>query len=146
VLLAGRGLEMDHPSTAANIATLVQVVTERPGQRILNAADPDAPNGLAISPAIAGLARHQWREVLLDDDTPGDLVRHPWHTLPPFVLDMRAAAALGYQPLGDYATTIIEEARWLIDQYRTNPDTQLSAGLDKEFFTGRALSTWLPAS
>jgi hypothetical protein len=56
VLLAGRGLGMDHPSAAANIATLVQVVAERPGQRILNAADPDAPNGLAISPAIAGLA------------------------------------------------------------------------------------------
>jgi hypothetical protein len=49
---------------------------------------------------------------------------------------MRAAAALGYQPVGDYATTVIEEVRWLIDQYRMNPDAQLPAGLDEEFFTG----------
>jgi hypothetical protein len=49
---------------------------------------------------------------------------------------MRAAAALGYQPVGDYATTVIEEVRWLIDQDRMNPDAQRPAGLDEEFFTG----------
>lgn len=33
VLLTGRGLGGDHPPAAANIAALVQVVAERPGQR-----------------------------------------------------------------------------------------------------------------
>ncbi|MBV9163268.1 MAG: hypothetical protein JO281_17310 [Pseudonocardiales bacterium] len=74
-----------------------------------------------ISQAIAGLADHQWREVLLDDDTPGTPAAHPWHTLPPFVPDMRATATLDYQPAGDYATPVIQKVSWLIDHYRMNP-------------------------
>lgn len=112
-MLAGRGAGVDHPSAAANIAALVQLAAEKPGRRILNAADPDPPAGLAISRIIAGLIGHTWREVLLDDDAPSTLGVHPWHRLPPIVLDMRAAEALGYAPVGDYATTVADEVRWL---------------------------------
>lgn len=48
LLLAGHGRGADYPSAAVNIAALVEVVAERPGRRILNAADPDAPDGLRI--------------------------------------------------------------------------------------------------
>ena len=138
LLLAGRGAGTDHPSAAANIAALVQVAAERPGRRVLNAADPDAPDGLAISRAVASLVDYRWREVLLDDDAPRKLGRHPWHKLPPFVLDMGAAYALGYRPVGDYATTVAEEVRWLVQESRVvDGAAQLPPGLDGEFFTGR---------
>jgi nucleoside-diphosphate-sugar epimerase len=137
VLLAGRGAGTDHPSAAANIAALVQLAAQRPGRRVLNAADPDAPDGLAISRAVATLLEHRWREVLLDGDAPPELGRHPWHRLPPFVLDMAAAHALGHRPVGDYVATVAEEVRWLVERARLDGGAQLPAGLDGGFFTDR---------
>jgi len=112
VLLAHRGEGLDHPTAAANIAALIEVAAARPGTRILNCADPDTPNGLEISRTIAGLMGHEWEEVLVDGDEPG---RHPWDVLPPVVLDMTAAAELGYVPVGDYATTVVDEIGWLVE-------------------------------
>jgi nucleoside-diphosphate-sugar epimerase len=136
LLLAGGGMGVDHPSAAANIAALVHVVAERPGRRILNAADPDAPDGLTISRVIAGLVGHAWREVLLDDDAPPGLGEHPWHRLPPIILDTGAATALGYQPVGDYATTVTEEVTWLTAGSSVDGGARLPAGLDEQRFAG----------
>jgi nucleoside-diphosphate-sugar epimerase len=108
VLLASRGEGLDHTSAAANIAALIETAASRPGRRVLNAADPDAPNGLEISRIVARHFGHDWREVLLDHDKLG---RHPWHG--GFVLDTSAAQALGYRPVGDYATTVAETLDWL---------------------------------
>jgi hypothetical protein len=41
---------------------------------------------------------------------------YPWHYPPPIVLDTAAAQALGYRPVGDYATTVTDEINWLLDQ------------------------------
>lgn len=114
VLLAHRGAGGDHTTAAANIAALVETVAARPGCRILNSADPDAPNGLAIARAVARRLGHHWDEVLLDDDADSALGRHPWDRRPPVVLDTTAAMALGYEPAGDYATTVAEEIDWLV--------------------------------
>ncbi|MEU4158580.1 hypothetical protein [Actinoplanes sp. NPDC026670] len=113
VLLADGGRGVDHTSAAANIAALVACAADDPGRRILNAADPDAPDGLTISRVIAGLAGHTWTEI--DDETGW----HPWHRVPPIVLDMTAAGRLGYRPAGDFATTVTEEVDWLL---RNRPD------------------------
>jgi len=121
LLLAGRGRGVDHPSAAVNIAALAEVVAERPGRRVLNAADPDAPDGLTISRVVAAATGHSWREVLLDDDAPPPLGRHPWHRTPPMVLDTSAATALGYRPVGDYAATVAEEIGWMVDQVGRQP-------------------------
>jgi nucleoside-diphosphate-sugar epimerase len=109
VLLASRGEGVDHPAAAANIASLIETVAGNPGTRVLNAADPDAPNGLEISRIIARAFGHHWREILLDHDEAG---RHPWHR--GFVLDTSAAVALGYRPVGDYAFTVREALRDLV--------------------------------
>jgi nucleoside-diphosphate-sugar epimerase len=111
VFLAHRGEGVDHPSAAVNVAALVETVAGKPGRRILNSADPDAPNGLAISRAVARHLDHEWEEVLVDDASLG---AHPWDKRPPFVLDTSAATALGYEPVGDYATTVAEEIDWLV--------------------------------
>ena len=125
VLLAHRGEGGDHPSGAVNIAALIEVVAARPGTRILNAADPDAPNGLEISRAIARRLGHERDEILLDDDAPASLGRHPWDRRPPVVLDTAAALALGYTPVGDYATTVADVVDWLVEGARGGEDAAL---------------------
>jgi nucleoside-diphosphate-sugar epimerase len=114
VFLARRGEGADHTTGAANIAALIETVAARPGRRILNSADPDAPNGLEISRTIARQLGHVWDEVLLDEGADETLGRHPWDRWPPVVLDMTAAAELGYSPVGDYATTVAEAVDWLV--------------------------------
>ena len=136
VLLAAGGAGTDHTSAATNLAALVQVVAEQPGRRILNAADPDAPDGLAISRAVAALVGHEWEEVLLDETAPRGIGEHPWNTLPPIVLDMGAAYALGYRPVGDYATTVADSVHWLVAESRMDGEAQLPPGRDAAFFTG----------
>jgi nucleoside-diphosphate-sugar epimerase len=127
VLLARRGGGVDHTTAAANFAALVEVVAAVPGQRILNIADPDAPSGLDISRVVARRLGHVWDEVLLDEDevvvrgngeeerAAENLGRHPWDRPFPIVLDMAAALALGYQPVGNYASTAAEAIDWLVE-------------------------------
>jgi nucleoside-diphosphate-sugar epimerase len=111
VFLAHRGAGVDHTTAAANIAALIETVAAKPGARILNSADPEAPSALEISRTVARLLEHDREEVLLDDDSLG---RTPWDAPHPLVLDLTAAAALGYVPAGDYASTVAEEIEWLV--------------------------------
>ena len=120
VFLAHRGEGTDHPTAAANVAALIETVADRPGARILNSADPDAPSGLEISRTIARHLGHEWEEILVDGPEPG---RHPWDKRPPFVLDTTAARELGYTPVGGYAATVAEEIDWLVaGGYDTDPE------------------------
>ncbi|MFD4640914.1 NAD-dependent epimerase/dehydratase family protein [Lentzea sp. NPDC058436] len=112
VVLASRGEGVDHPTSTANLAALIETAGEHPGARVLNAADPDAPNGLEISRIIAGSLGHEWREILLDHSEAG---LHPWHR--GFVLDTSASLALGYRPVGDYAFTVQETLRDLVSRH-----------------------------
>jgi nucleoside-diphosphate-sugar epimerase len=146
VLFAHRGVGADHPTAAANIAALVELAARQPGQRILNSADPDTPTVSGIARAIADRLDHEWTEVPVDDDVA--LGWHPWDCRPPIVLDMTAATELGYQPVGDYATTVAEEVDWLVAGAHGDPgDARLPEGLDEEFFTDRfdyaAEDAWL---
>ena len=99
---------------ATNIAALIGTVASKPGQRIRNIADPDAPSALQICRTIAQHLDYSWDEVLLDNDAPGALGAHPWDKLPPVVLDISVATELGYRPVGDYATTVAAETDWLV--------------------------------
>ncbi len=114
VLLARRGEGTDHPTAAANLAALVETVAARPGTRILNSADPDAPSGLEIARTVARHLGHEWEEVLLDEDAADGLGSHPWDRAHPVVLDTNAARELGYEPAGDYAATVAAELDWLV--------------------------------
>jgi nucleoside-diphosphate-sugar epimerase len=134
VLLARGGRGVDQTSAAANIAALVEVAAGRPGARVLNAADPDAPSALEISRIVAAHLGHEWREVLLDDDVdedehaPAGLGRHPWDRVPAIRLDTGAARQLGYEPAGDYAATVTAELDWLAAADRLPP------GFDHDYF------------
>ena len=131
VFLAHRGEGGDHPSAAVNVAALIQAVATAPGARILNSADPDAPNALEISRAVARHLGHERHEVLLDGDEHG---QHPWDKRPPFVLDTSAATLLGYDPVGDYATTVTHELDWLIAAARGEAEGWAIPADDDPFF------------
>jgi nucleoside-diphosphate-sugar epimerase len=134
VILAHRGAGVDHTTAAVNIAALVEAVAHDPGVRILNSADPDAPSGLEIARAIAQTLGHEWKEVLLDGDAVGNVGLYPWDAGHPIVLDTSAALALGYQPVGDYAATVVDTVEWLVESARGGPDAAKLPRDDDEFF------------
>jgi nucleoside-diphosphate-sugar epimerase len=147
LLLAHGGRGANHPTAAVNLAALVAFCAARPAVRILNSADPDAPNGLAISRIIAAYLEHSWTEILLDQTAPEDLGHHPWNTLPPFILDTSAAQRLGFVPAGRYAETVREEVDWLIRAARSgDPDGVLPSPDDpyfRAFFDYGREDAWL---
>jgi nucleoside-diphosphate-sugar epimerase len=173
LFLAHRGAGVDHPTAAANIAALIDLAARRPGRRILNAADPDAPSALEISRVIARYLGHTWDEVLLDDQRarPGQPVldqaapdqpapdqpapdqpalgRHPWDRPHPIVLDMTAATGLGYTPAGDYAATVAAEVDWLMAAARGGGDAGLIPAPGDGYFAPlldyQAEDRWLAA-
>ena len=114
LLLAGRGTGVDHTTAAANTAALIECVADTPaGARVLNSADPDAPNGLEIARTVAAYFDHDWHEILLDEDATPGLGAHPWDGRPAIVLDTTASRDLGYIPVGTYAQTVTAELDWL---------------------------------
>lgn len=147
IFLAYRGTGADHPTAAANIAALAELAARRPGARILNCADPDAPDARAISRIIASHLGHEWDEVLIDEDSPGQT---PWDSIPPVTLDMTAANELGYVPAGDYATTVAEEIDWLIAAHDAGDPEGVLPGPGDPFFAQfldyAAEDRWLAAS
>ncbi|QAY59593.1 NAD-dependent epimerase/dehydratase family protein [Microbacterium protaetiae] len=112
--LAHGGRTGNHPTAAANLARLVRVCAEHPGTRILNAADPDTPSAADIVAAIAEAANRPLDIVGLPDDAPDAWGRSPWDTWPPFFLDMSAAEALGYIPVGTYPKTVMPSVQELL--------------------------------
>ncbi|MGC8498460.1 MAG: NAD-dependent epimerase/dehydratase family protein [Acidimicrobiales bacterium] len=121
VLLRDGGRGADHPSAAANVAALVETVARVPGTRILNAADPDCPTVRQIAQSVAAALGHAWRQVDVPAADESEVARAPWDHDPPVRLDTRAAGTLGYQPVGDYATTGGEELDWLVTE-ASQPD------------------------
>jgi len=139
IFLAGRGAGVNQPTAAANLAALIEVVAAKPGWRILNGADPDAPSALEMSRTIARLLGHEWEEVLLDEPV-GSVGRHPWQAPLPVVLDTSAAVSLGYFAAGDYAATVAAEVDWLVRSASGSAGSADSAGsailasLDGDYF------------
>jgi nucleoside-diphosphate-sugar epimerase len=134
LLLARCGHGINHPTAAVNLAALVEFCAARPATRILNSADPDAPDGLTISRLIATHLAHTWNEVLLDATAPEDLGDHPWNTLPPFILDTSAAERLGFVPVGSYAETVKAEVDWLINAAQSGDPTGVLPSPDDPYF------------
>lgn len=114
--LAYRGESRFHTSAVANIAALVAAMLERPGTRILNIGDPEALSVAEIGAAIG--ARLGYAGVLLrldvgDANGAAPVGDTPWSCPAPFVLDMQAARALGYQPAATYQDTVAKTCAWL---------------------------------
>ncbi|AOR37514.1 reductase [Streptomyces fodineus] len=115
-VLSYGGASRFHPSSARNIAELVRLAAVRPGTRVLNACDGEAPTVAEIGAAVDAVMGVKTETTFLDGPPEGSVGRTPWSVPLPFVFDMSAAEReLGYQPVGSYADSLPETVAWLTD-------------------------------
>ncbi|MGW7526981.1 NAD-dependent epimerase/dehydratase family protein [Streptomyces sp. NPDC054783] len=115
-VLSYRGESRFHPSSARNIAELVRLAAARPGARVLNACDGEAPTVAGIGTAIDAVMGVETKTALLDGPPDGSVGRTPWSVALPVVFDMSAAQReLDYRPVVSYAESLPETVEWLTD-------------------------------
>ncbi|MET8177560.1 NAD(P)-dependent oxidoreductase [Streptomyces sp. NPDC005336] len=114
-ILAYGGRSRFHPVHVDNIAELVRLAAHRPGTRVLNAGDPQAPTVADIAAAVDAVMGTPSELVLIDGEPPHPHVGGtPWSLAHPLVYDMSAAErALGYRPVIDYAASLPTTVEWL---------------------------------
>jgi nucleoside-diphosphate-sugar epimerase len=114
-VLAYGGESRFHPASVHNIAELVRLAARRPGARVLNAVDPDAPAVAEIGIAIDAVMGVETESVLVDGPAPAETVGDtPWSVPHPVVCDMAAAEReLGYRAVARYAETLPDTVAWI---------------------------------
>ncbi|MEG3628097.1 NAD-dependent epimerase/dehydratase family protein [Streptomyces poriticola] len=114
-VLAYGGESRFHPASVHNIAELVRLAAARPGSRVLNAVDPDAPTVARIAREIDAVMGVRTESVLVDGAPPAPRVGDtPWTVPAPVVCDMSAAEReLGYRPVVRYADTLPDTIAWI---------------------------------
>ncbi|MEU7054170.1 NAD-dependent epimerase/dehydratase family protein [Streptomyces eurythermus] len=118
-VLAYRGESRFHPSSTRTIAELVRLAADRPGSRVLNACDAEAPTAAEIGAAVDAVMGAETRTVCLDGPPEGSVGRTPWSVPLPVVFDMSAARReLGYRPVVSYADSLPETVEWLAASVR----------------------------
>jgi len=128
VVLGDHGRSRFHQIATENLAELIRLAAERPGRRILNGGDPEAPTVLEVSRAIAAVLGHEWSEVLLP--TQGEPCETPWSAPNPVVLDMTEAEfEVGYRPVTQYEKAVRATCEWLVERSREVPWEQVAPRL-----------------
>ncbi|MGQ4512878.1 NAD-dependent epimerase/dehydratase family protein [Streptomyces sp. DW26H14] len=114
-VLSYGGASRFHTAHVSNIAELIRLAARRPGSRVLNAVDPDAPSVAEIAAAIDAVMGSDTRTVLMEGAPGADGVGDtPWSLPYPMVQDMTAAEReLGYRPVTDYAASLPETVAFL---------------------------------
>ncbi len=109
--LAGNAVARFHTSATANIAALLVIALNQPGQLILNAGDPDPPSVREIGETLA--ARLGWTGQFVAVPPNSPIGGTPFSVPSDFTVSMDAANALGYRPAGTYAETIRPYLSWM---------------------------------
>jgi nucleoside-diphosphate-sugar epimerase len=113
VAIAWKGESRFHTTSVANLAELIRLAAANPGDRTLNAGDPDPPTTLEICRAIGDAVGHEFEPVLL----PRDEYDNPWGGERPFVVSMeKAEQELGYRPVTTYPEAVRETSAWLVGE------------------------------
>ncbi|MFJ6072103.1 NAD-dependent epimerase/dehydratase family protein [Streptomyces sp. NPDC093065] len=113
-VLAYGGASRFHPASVRNIAELVRLAAPRPGARVLNAVDPDAPTVAEIAAAIDAVMGVGAEDVLMDGPPVDGVGDTPWSVPAPVVCGMSAAEEqLGYRPVVRYADTLPETVAFI---------------------------------
>jgi nucleoside-diphosphate-sugar epimerase len=132
VAIAWNGESRFHTTSVPNLAELIRLAAEQPGDRALNAGDPDPPTTLEICEAVGSAMGHEFEPVLLSDEA----VENPWAAPPewPFVVSMEAARRdLGYTAVTTYPEAVKETCAWLVgelDRGRSWEGTYLEGMVD----------------
>lgn len=117
-VLAYGGSSRFHPVHVSNVAELIRLAALRPGSRVLNAADPQAPTVAEIGAAVDEVLGRETETVLLAGaPAPGRVGETPWSAAHDIVYDMTAAEReLGYRPVTGYVESLPETVAWLAGQ------------------------------
>ncbi|MFJ8753039.1 NAD-dependent epimerase/dehydratase family protein [Streptomyces sp. NPDC102441] len=119
-VLAYEGASRFHPAHVSNVAELIRLAALRPGSRVLNAGDPQAPTVAEIGAAVDEVLGLETETVLVTGAPPeGGIGETPWSVAHPVVYDMSAAEReLGYRPVTGYAESLPPTVEWLAAQLR----------------------------
>ncbi|MFF1353509.1 NAD-dependent epimerase/dehydratase family protein [Streptomyces sp. NPDC058297] len=117
-VLAYGGRSRFHPVSVHNLAELVRLAAARPGSRVLNAGDPEAPTIAEIGAQIDAVMEVGTETVLVDGAPPEPSVGGtPWSIAHPVVYDMAAAEReLGYRAVTTYSASLPETVGWLTER------------------------------
>ncbi|MER8045504.1 NAD-dependent epimerase/dehydratase family protein [Streptomyces sp. NPDC094032] len=149
-ILAEGGRSVFHPVGVDNLAELIRLAAAKPGSRVLNAADPQAPSVAEIGAAIDA-AMGVTSETVLFEGPPGkDMIGYtPWTTPRPMVCDMTAAEReLGYRPVVGYAESLPATIEFLAATVAERDWREAFPGLVRygvDFFDYPAEDAWLAA-
>ncbi|MFE0172072.1 NAD-dependent epimerase/dehydratase family protein [Streptomyces sp. NPDC059002] len=146
-VLAHGGRSRFHPVGVRTLAELVRLAAARPGSRVLNAGDPEAPTVAGIGAAVDAVMGVETETVLVEGEPPEPGVGvTPWSTAHPVVYDMGAAEReLGYRPVTTYAESLEETVRWLVDHLRERDWREAfpKMAANYDFFNYSAEDAWL---
>jgi hypothetical protein len=125
-----------------NIAELIATVLDRPATRVLNAADPEAPDVTAIGAAVAAVYGADLRLVPMTGPPQAGVGASPWSVERPLVVSMERALALGYRPVASYAEAVGAACR--------SAEASIQAGVElppymRGLFDYRGEDAWLEA-
>lgn len=146
-VLAYGGTSRFHPVHVDNLAELVRLAAAKPGSRVLNGGDPEAPTVAEIGAAIDAVMGVTSETVLMDGEPDGTVGATPWTSPHPIVYDMSAAEReLGYRPVVSYAETLPETVAWLTGHLGDREWREAFTGLAKygvDLFDYAAEDAWL---
>ncbi|MGW1379192.1 NAD-dependent epimerase/dehydratase family protein [Streptomyces sp. NPDC002446] len=120
-VLAYGGRSRFHPVHVDNLAELIRLAARRPGSRVLNAGDPQAPTVAEISRAVdAAMGAPAAEIVTVEGAPPSPAVGEtPWSIPHPVVFDLSAAEReLGYRAVTTYEDSLPGTVAWLADRVR----------------------------
>jgi len=105
-----------HPVSTENLAQMIALSAQKPGQGVFNAGDPGLPDERAIASAIAEVMGVQITQILLPGMAP---IASPWSLPTPFFLcTERAERLLGYQPVTTYRQAALANVESIIAEHR----------------------------
>ncbi|MFJ9854954.1 NAD-dependent epimerase/dehydratase family protein [Streptomyces sp. NPDC101150] len=110
-----------HPVHVENLAEMVRLAARRPGARVLNAGDPQAPTVAEIAVAVDAAMDAPMSEIVTVEGPPpsADVGDTPWSLPEPVVYDMTAAEReLGYRAVTSYEASLPGTVAWLADRVR----------------------------
>ncbi|MFC0680259.1 NAD-dependent epimerase/dehydratase family protein [Lysobacter korlensis] len=138
VPLAYGGRSRFSTSATANIAALIALCAEQPGNRALNAVDDEAPTVAEIGQIIFGAMGWDAEIVPLEGPPVERVGASPWGVPSPLVLSMDAAHRLGYRPAATYADAVRDAVEWILEELR---DRHWRAAFPAE---GARIEQWFP--
>nr|WP_202435044.1 MULTISPECIES: NAD-dependent epimerase/dehydratase family protein [unclassified Streptomyces] len=147
-VLAHGGTSRFHPVHVSNLAELIRLAALRPGSRVLNAGDPEAPTVAEMGAAVDAVLGVETETVTVDGPPEDGVGLTPWSAPHPIVYDMAAAEReLGYRPVTGYTASLPGTVEWIASELRGSTWSQAFPAMRRSYgetlFDYAAEDAWL---